>query len=179
VQPEEDKPESMRPARPGVKRVEKEIAIVNCFGLHLRHAARFAQTANRFCGEVWVAKDGTEVNGKSILGLITLGAIQGSRLRIRIEGADAAEAMRSYGHVMEEHSVCYFAFKNGVRGFYDASCHFPGISLFRLNGAGGYVEVFPEGAITLANARGFTQIATDSDCVQSKRRAAATRSRTF
>jgi hypothetical protein len=40
VQPEEAKPESMRPARPGVKKVEKEIAIVNCFGLHLRHAAR-------------------------------------------------------------------------------------------------------------------------------------------
>lgn len=72
-------------------------------------------------------------------------------------------AKRSYGHVMEEHSACYFAFKNGVRGFYDASCHFPGNSLFRLNGAGGYLEVFPEGAIILANARGFTQIATDSD----------------
>lgn len=39
----------------------------------------------------------------------------------------------------------------------------PGNSLFRLNGTGGYVDVFPEGAITLANARGFTQIATDSD----------------
>jgi hypothetical protein len=37
------------------------------------------------------------------------------------------------------------------------------LRLFRLNGAGGYVEVFPEGAITLANARGFTQIATGSD----------------
>jgi phosphocarrier protein len=41
-----------------------------------------------------VAKDGTEVNGKSILGLITLGATQGSRLRIRIEGADPAETMQ-------------------------------------------------------------------------------------
>jgi phosphocarrier protein HPr len=41
-----------------------------------------------------VAKDGTEINGKSILGLITLDAAQGSSLRIRIEGPDAPEAMR-------------------------------------------------------------------------------------
>src|SRR5258708_22077051 len=41
-------------------------------------------------------------------------------------------AKSRYGHKMEEHSVCYFAFENGVRGFYDASCHFPGKSLFRL-----------------------------------------------
>ena len=101
VQPEEDKPESMRPARPGVKKVKKEIAIVNCFGLHLRHAARFAQMANRFRGDVWVAKDGTEVNGKSILGLITLGATQGARLRIRIEGADAAEAMQEIERLIQ------------------------------------------------------------------------------
>src|SRR5258707_10822184 len=94
VQPEEDKSESMRPARPGAEKVEKEIAIVNCFGLHLRHAGRFAQLTTQFCSGVRVAKDGTEVNGKSILGLLTLGATQGSRLRIRIEGADAAEAMQ-------------------------------------------------------------------------------------
>jgi predicted dehydrogenase len=72
-------------------------------------------------------------------------------------------ARHAYGHLMEEHSACYFAFRNGVIGFYDASCHFPGNSLFRLNEAGGYVEVFPDGAITLATARGFTQIAADSD----------------
>ena len=49
--------------------------------------------ANRFRGDIWVAKDGTEINGKSILGLITLGAAQGSSLRIRIEGPGAPEAM--------------------------------------------------------------------------------------
>ena len=94
ARPEEEKPQSERPARPGAEKVEKEIAIVNRFGLHLRHAARFAQVANRFRGDIWVAKDGTEINGKSILGLITLGAAQGSSLRIRIEGPGAPEAMR-------------------------------------------------------------------------------------
>jgi phosphocarrier protein len=97
VQPEEDEPESIRPASPGVK----EIVIVKCFGLHLRQAARFAQITNRFRGDVWVAKDGTEVNGKSILGLITLGATQGSNLRIRIEGADAAEAMQEIERLIQ------------------------------------------------------------------------------
>ena len=92
--PEKEKPQSERPARPGAEKVEKEIAIVNRFGLHLRHAARFARVANRFRGDIWVAKDGTEINGKSILGLITLGAAQGSSLRIRIEGPGAPEAMR-------------------------------------------------------------------------------------
>ena len=104
VQPEEDKPESMRPARPGVKKVKKGIAIVNCSGLHLRHAARFAQMANRFRGDVWVAKDGTEVNGKSILCLITLGATQGSRLRIRIEGPDGSQAMREIERLIQSWS---------------------------------------------------------------------------
>jgi phosphocarrier protein HPr len=82
-------------------KMEKEIAIVNCFGLHLRHAGRFAQMANRFRADIWVAKDGTEVNGKSILGLITLGATQGSRLRIGIEGADAAEAMQEIERLIQ------------------------------------------------------------------------------
>jgi hypothetical protein len=57
---EEEKPQSERPARPGAEKVEKEIAIVNRLGLHLRHAARFAQVANRFRGDIWVAKDGTD-----------------------------------------------------------------------------------------------------------------------
>ena len=59
ARPDEDKPES-KPARPGARKVEKEIAIANRFGLHLRHAARFAQVANRFYGDVRVAKGGTE-----------------------------------------------------------------------------------------------------------------------
>ena len=98
---DDDKPESKPSARPGANKMAKEIAIVNRFGLHLRHAARFAQVANRFCGDVRVAKAGTEVNGKSILDLITLGATQGSRLRIRIEGADAAEAMQEIERLIQ------------------------------------------------------------------------------
>ena len=77
---------------------------MNRFGLHLRHAARFAQVANRFCGNVRVAKGGTEVNGKSILDLISLGAAQGSRLRIRIEGPDGSQAMREIERLIQSWS---------------------------------------------------------------------------
>jgi phosphocarrier protein HPr len=77
-----------------LRSVEKEIAIVNRLGLHARAATMFVQVANRFLSEVWVAKDDIEVDGKSILGLLMLGANQGSKLRIRIDGPDAPEAMR-------------------------------------------------------------------------------------
>jgi phosphocarrier protein HPr len=71
----------------------KEIPIVNRLGLHARPAAMFVRIASRHRCEVWVAKEGEEVNGKSIMGLMMLAAGQGSKLQIRCEGADADKAM--------------------------------------------------------------------------------------
>ena len=70
-----------------------EIPIVNRLGLHARPAAMFVRIASRHRCEVWVAKEGEEVNGKSIMGLMMLAAGQGSKLQIRCEGADADKAM--------------------------------------------------------------------------------------
>ncbi|MEY2487544.1 MAG: phosphocarrier protein HPr [Verrucomicrobiota bacterium] len=75
------------------QKVEKEIAIVNRLGLHARPAAMFVRIASRYRSEVWVAKEGEEVNGKSIMGLMMLAAGQGSKLRIRCEGPDAQKAI--------------------------------------------------------------------------------------
>jgi len=75
------------------QKVEKTIPIINRLGLHARPAAMFVRIASRYRSEVWVAKEGEEVNGKSIMGLMMLAAGQGSNLRIRCEGADAAKAM--------------------------------------------------------------------------------------
>jgi phosphocarrier protein len=75
------------------QKIEKEIAIVNRLGLHARPAAMFVRIASRFRAEVWVAKEGEEVNGKSIMGLMMLAAGQGSKLRIRCEGPDAGKAL--------------------------------------------------------------------------------------
>ena len=76
-----------------VQKVEKEVPIVNRLGLHARPAAMFVRIASRHRSEIWVSKEGEEVNGKSIMGLMMLAAGQGSKLRIRCEGPDAEKAM--------------------------------------------------------------------------------------
>jgi phosphocarrier protein HPr len=76
------------------QKVEKDILIVNRLGLHARPAAMFVRIASRYRCEVWVDKEGEEVNGKSIMGLMMLAAGQGSKLHIRCEGEDANKAMR-------------------------------------------------------------------------------------
>ena len=75
------------------QKIEKEISIVNRLGLHARPAAMFVRIASRHRSEIWVAKEGEEVNGKSIMGLMMLAAGQGSKLHIRCEGPDAGKAM--------------------------------------------------------------------------------------
>ena len=70
-------------------KLEKEIMIVNRLGMHARPAAMFVRVASRFRAEVWVEKEGEEINGKSIMGLMMLAAGQGSKLKIRCEGPDA------------------------------------------------------------------------------------------
>ena len=74
-------------------KAEKQITIVNRLGLHARPAAMFVKVASRFRCDVWVKKEDEEINGKSIMGLMMLAAGQGSKLHIRCEGPDAAEAL--------------------------------------------------------------------------------------
>ena len=75
------------------QKIEKEISIVNRLGLHARPAAMFVRIASRYRSEIWVAKEGEEVNGKSIMGLMMLAAGQGSKLHLRCEGPDAKKAL--------------------------------------------------------------------------------------
>src|SRR5436305_15120522 len=74
-------------------KIEKEITIVNRLGLHARPAAMFVRIANRYRAEVWVEKEGEQINGKSIMGLMMLAAGQGSKLIIRCEGPDADKVL--------------------------------------------------------------------------------------
>jgi phosphocarrier protein HPr len=85
------------------KKVEKDISIVNRLGLHARPAAMFVRIASRYRCDVWVAKEGEEVNGKSIMGLMMLAAGQGSKLRIRCEGADAEKAIAELEELIKAH----------------------------------------------------------------------------
>ncbi len=78
----------------GQNRLTRELVILNRYGLHARPAAMFVKTSNRFKADVWVEKDGEEVNGKSIMGLMMLAAGHGSKLRISAAGADADKFLR-------------------------------------------------------------------------------------
>ena len=75
-------------------KVEKEVTIVNRLGMHARPAAMFVRIASRHRCEIWVEKEGEQINGKSIMGLMMLAAGQGSKLMIRCEGPDAEHAMQ-------------------------------------------------------------------------------------
>ncbi len=71
----------------------EEVTVANELGLHARPAALFTRTASRFKSEVYVTKDGEQINGKSILGVMMLAAYQGTVLRIEAEGEDEREAV--------------------------------------------------------------------------------------
>jgi phosphocarrier protein HPr len=73
--------------------VQREVEIVNRAGMHARPAAEFVKMAGRFSAEIRVEKDGLEVNGKSIMGVLMLAAERGSRLRLSARGADALDAV--------------------------------------------------------------------------------------
>mgnify|MGYP006263715057 FL=1 len=70
-----------------------ELTIPNEEGLHARPAAKFVKLASQFSCEVWVEKDGEEINGKSIMGLMMLAAAQGSVIKVTADGDDAGEAI--------------------------------------------------------------------------------------
>lgn len=74
-------------------RAEKTLLIQNELGLHARAATKFVQTAAKFPCEVTIAKDGPDVNGKSILSVLTLVAPKGTKVTIRAKGDKAAEAV--------------------------------------------------------------------------------------
>ena len=76
------------------QKVEKENTVINRLGLHARPAAMFVRIASRYRSEIWVEKEGEQINGKSIMGLMMLAAGQGSKLLIRCEGPDAEKAMQ-------------------------------------------------------------------------------------
>jgi len=72
--------------------VQRSILIRNKLGLHARAAVKFVNTANRFGADVRILKDESEIDGKSILGILTLAATQGSEIGLRIDGPDEEAA---------------------------------------------------------------------------------------
>lgn len=82
--------------------MQKQFTIVNKLGLHARAAAQLVQTANRFRSEVLVEKEGIEVNGKSIMGILLLAAPKGSQISLQVTGEDEQAAMEALSHLIED-----------------------------------------------------------------------------
>jgi phosphocarrier protein len=73
--------------------LRREVIIINKLGLHARAAARFVQLASRFGCDIKVSRNGKEVNGKSIMGVMMLAAGRGSTIEIAAEGEDEVLAL--------------------------------------------------------------------------------------
>ncbi len=84
---------------------EREVVIENTYGLHMRPSKKFLDLAQEFKCEVRVSRadaPGEEVDGRSLMGLIGLIAVRGTRLRIRCKGEDSEEAVRALGDLIRD-----------------------------------------------------------------------------
>lgn len=81
--------------------VEKEVTIKNRAGLHTRPAATLVKTAAKFKSDFHIDKDGIEINGKSIIGVMTLAAEQGAKLHLRFNGEDEQQACEAITSLIE------------------------------------------------------------------------------
>jgi len=79
---------------------ERLVTVVNRLGLHARPAAEFVKVASKYEAEITVSRDTMEVNGKSILGVMTLAAECGSQLLLRAKGEDAEAALDALAEVL-------------------------------------------------------------------------------
>ena len=80
--------------------LEREFDILNRLGLHARAAARLVRLANGFASEIHLEKDGVEVNGKSIMGVLMLAAPKDTKILVRASGLDAEEALAAIGDLI-------------------------------------------------------------------------------
>jgi len=82
--------------------VRKKLKVKNKQGLHARPAALFVQVANRFESNITVSRDQEKVNGKSIMGILMLGAEQGSEIILEAEGKDADAALIELERIVDK-----------------------------------------------------------------------------
>lgn len=73
----------------------KEVLVENQVGLHARPATFFIQKANEFKSSIWVEKEERRVNAKSLLGVLSLGIVGGTTIKILADGADEEEAVNA------------------------------------------------------------------------------------
>ena len=84
------------------KAAEQKMQILNELGMHARAATKFVQTANKFQSTITVEKDGQEVNGKSIMGVLMLVAAKGSFITVKCAGEDAEQALAALATLVKD-----------------------------------------------------------------------------
>ena len=97
--PADERP--VQDSRPPPEAVCRIATICNQRGLHARAAARFVKTAGLFNAEIWVRKNGTEVSGRSIMGLMMLAAAPGAVIRLAATGPEAEAAVTALAKLVE------------------------------------------------------------------------------
>jgi phosphocarrier protein HPr len=82
--------------------IKKKVKIKNKLGLHARAAVKFVNLANRFASSIKIVKDSNEVDGKSVLGILTLAAVQGSEIKLKISGKDEKMAFQALNDLIDD-----------------------------------------------------------------------------
>lgn len=82
--------------------VERQVTVRNRAGLHTRPASMLVKTASQFDSEVFLRRDNYEINGKSVIGVMTLAAEQGACLDLIVEGDDEEEAADAIAGLFED-----------------------------------------------------------------------------
>jgi phosphocarrier protein len=82
--------------------IKKKVEIKNKLGLHARAAVKFVNLANRFSSSIRIVKDSNEVDGKSVLGILTLAAVQGSEIQLKVSGKDEEMAFQALNDLVDD-----------------------------------------------------------------------------
>ncbi|OGX38502.1 MAG: hypothetical protein A3C36_02855 [Omnitrophica WOR_2 bacterium RIFCSPHIGHO2_02_FULL_52_10] len=86
-------------------KIVKEVVVKNAQGLHARPAALFVQIASRYNSNITIRKDDETVNGKSIMGILTLGVQPGVKIFLEIDGEDAIELGRELEELLSQEAI--------------------------------------------------------------------------
>jgi phosphocarrier protein len=84
-----------------MEKIVKKIEVKNKLGVHARAAALLVQTVNKFSAQVTFSKDGQIADGRSIMGVLTLAATQGSKIQVEASGDDAEQAVRAIERLID------------------------------------------------------------------------------
>lgn len=82
--------------------IQREVTVRNRAGIHTRPASMLVRTASKFDADVYLQRDNYEINGKSVIGVMTLAAEQGARITLVVDGEDEEEAAQALVQLFED-----------------------------------------------------------------------------